>query len=46
MNNIYTYAYYISTYMKIHPFVIVEYLEDAINLVTIVTNGAYQLING
>ncbi len=48
MNNIYTYAYYIyiySTNIKIHPYVIVEYLWDVTNFVTIVTNGTYQRIN-
>ncbi len=41
------YAYYIyNTYIKIHPYVIVEYLWDATNLVTIVINGSYQPING
>ncbi len=34
-----------STYIKIHPYVIVKYLEDATNLVTIATNGTYQPIN-
>jgi len=38
------YAY--NTYIKIHPYVIVEYFWDATNLVTIVTNGSYQPING
>ncbi len=52
MNNIHKYAYYLyiykykfSTYIKIHPYVIVEYLQDATNLVTIVINGTYQPIN-
>jgi len=44
MNNIYIYNF--STYIKIYPYVIVEYLKDATNLVTIVTNGTYQPING
>jgi len=50
MNNIHTYAYiYIynfNTYIKIHPYVIVEYFLDAIKLVTIASNGTYQSING
>jgi hypothetical protein len=49
MNNIHTYAYYIYNFnkdIKIHPYVIVEYLWDAINLVTITTNERYQTING
>jgi len=37
---------FFSTYIKIHPYVIVEYLLDATNLVTIATNGTYQCING
>ncbi len=50
MNNIHTYAYFyiynFSTYIKIHPYVIVEYLKDATNLVIILSNGTYQPING
>jgi hypothetical protein len=47
MNNIHMYAYYIySTYIKIHFYVIVEYLKDVTNLVIIMTNGTYQPING
>ncbi len=49
MNNIHMYEYYIcnfSTYIKIHPYVIIEYLEDATNLVTIASNKTYQPING
>jgi hypothetical protein len=42
MNIIYNF----STYIKIHPYVIVEYLWDVTNLVTIVTNGTYQPIDG
>ncbi len=38
--------YNFSTYIKIHPYVIVEYLWDVINLATIATNGTYQPING
>ncbi len=38
--------YNFSTYIKIHPYVIVEYLYDVSNLVTITTNGTYQPING
>ncbi len=38
--------YNFSTYIKIHTYVIVEYLENATNLVTTSTNGTYQLING
>jgi hypothetical protein len=38
--------YNFSTYIKIYPYVIVEYLYDVTNLVTIATNGTYQLING
>jgi hypothetical protein len=52
MNNIHTYAYYIyhkynfNTYIKIHPYVTIKYIQDAINLVVITTYGTYQLING
>jgi hypothetical protein len=49
MKYIHTYAYFLynfSTYIKIHPYVIVYYLEDVSNLVIIVTNGTYQPING
>ncbi len=49
MNNIHTYAYYISkfsTYIKIHPYVIVEYFQNATNLVSIAINETYQPING
>jgi hypothetical protein len=49
MSNIHMYVYYIynfNTYIKIHPYVIVEYLEDATNLATIATNGTYQRSNG
>jgi len=45
MHIIYIYIYNFSTYIKIHPYVIVEYLKDATNLVTIATNGTYP-ING
>jgi hypothetical protein len=38
--------YNFGTYIKIHPYVIVYYLHDATNLVTIATNGLYQPING
>ncbi len=38
--------YNFCTYIKIHAYVIVEYLLDATNLVTITTNGTYQPING
>ncbi len=38
--------YNFNTYIKIHPYVTVEYLEDVTNLVTIATNGTYQYING
>ncbi len=37
VNNIHIYNF--STYIKIHPNVIVKYLEEATNLVTIATNG-------
>ncbi len=40
------YIYNFSTYIKIHPYVIVEYHYDATNVVTIVTNGTYHPING
>ncbi len=40
------YIYNFSIYIKIHSYVIVEYLEDVTNVVTIVTNGTYQPING
>jgi hypothetical protein len=48
MNNIHTkhIIYNFGTYIKIHPYVIVEYLEDVTNLVTIATNGTYEPING
>jgi hypothetical protein len=38
--------YNFSTYIKIHLYVIVEYLYDVSNLVTIATNGMYQPIKG
>ncbi len=41
MHIIYIYIYNFSTYIKIYLYVIVEYLEDATNLVTIATNGTY-----
>ncbi len=43
------YAYYIynfSTYIKIHPYVIVKYLQDATNLVTIAYNATKLRITG
>jgi len=51
MDNMHMYAYYMyiynfSTYIKIHLYVIVKYLWDATNLVTIAINGTYQPING
>jgi hypothetical protein len=42
----FVYIYNFNTYIKIHPYVIVEYLQDATNLVTIAINETYQLING
>ncbi len=40
------YSYYIyNTYIKTYLYVIGEYLEDATNLVIIVTNGRYKFIN-
>jgi len=38
--------YNFNTYIKIHPYVIVEYLWDVTNLVIIATNGTYQPIKG
>jgi hypothetical protein len=35
-----------NTYIKVHPYIIVKYFQDATNLVTIATNGTYQHING
>jgi hypothetical protein len=52
MYNIYTYAYFnvhthiYNTYIKIHPYVVVEYLYDGMNLVIIGINETYQIING
>jgi len=40
----YIHIYNFSTYVKMHLYVIVEYLLNAINLMTIVTNGTYQPI--
>jgi len=40
----YTHIY--STYIKMHPYVVVEYFKDVMNLVSIVTNGTYGPING
>jgi hypothetical protein len=34
--------YNFNTYIKIHPYVTIEYLKDVTNLVTIVSNGTYQ----
>ncbi len=41
--------YNFNTYIKIHPYVNIEYFEYVINLVIlviIVTNGTYQYIHG
>ncbi len=38
--------YNLHTYIRIHPYVIIEYLKNVINLVTIVINGTYQYIHG
>ncbi len=38
--------YNFSLYIKIHPYVIIKYLLDVTNLVTITTNGTYQPIHG
>jgi len=36
--------YIYSTYIKIHPYVIVEYLQDVTNLVTIMTHGHINVL--
>ncbi len=38
--------YNFNTYIKIHPYVTVEYFKDVTNLMTIATNGTYQYIHG
>ncbi len=40
------YINFFSTYIIIHPYVIVKYLLNVTNLVTIAINGTYQPING
>jgi hypothetical protein len=44
MHIIYIYINLIHMF-RIHPYVIVEYVLDATNLVTIATDGTYQPIN-
>ncbi len=38
--------YHFNTYIKIHPYVSVGYLEDVTNLVAIATYGTYQYNHG
>jgi hypothetical protein len=37
--------YNFNTYIKIHPYVTVEYFKDVTNLVIITTTGTYQYIH-
>jgi hypothetical protein len=46
MINVIYCKYNFNTYIKIHPYVTVEYFEDVTNLVIMTTNGTYEFIHG